>query len=142
MTGPERLLRSHTLEAVEDPASDIVWAGEYEGRWGIRMAQESRDFTTVWFDSGQRTVRFEAYVVGRPPAGGGEEVFRQCLTRNWDTLFARFALDRRGDLFICGRLPNELVTIDSLDTAIGEIYGLIEVAFRPILRAISREKNA
>ncbi|MBT8213839.1 MAG: YbjN domain-containing protein [Acidimicrobiia bacterium] len=141
MPDPEEVLRAHTLAAADDPSSDIVWAGRHEHRWGLRMAQRCRDFTTVWFDAGQRTVRFEAYVIGRPPSAAAE-VYRQCLARNRETLFARFALDPDGDLVLCGRVPNDLVTPIVIDTVIGEVYQLVEVAFRPMVRAMGREKNA
>ena len=41
---------------VSDETSDVVNAEEYEGRWAVRMAQQVRDFTTVWFDVGEITV--------------------------------------------------------------------------------------
>lgn len=130
---PLTVLREHTLAAAADPASDIVWAGEHEGRWGIRMAQTVRDFTTVWFDAGERTLGFEAFVSPTAPHGR-EEIYRQCLRRNHGTLHAAFALDAQGDLILRGKVPNSLVDAGTIDTVIGEIYDLVEVAFRPIVR--------
>ena len=40
------LLEQVTEAWVADPESDVVWAGAYEGRWGIRMRQQCRDATT------------------------------------------------------------------------------------------------
>lgn len=82
--GPEET--RETLEAltsgwVDDAESDVVWAGEHEGRWGIRMAQQARDFTTIWFDVGERTMAVEAYLLPNPPRGHAE-VYRLCLLRN------------------------------------------------------------
>ena len=49
-----QLLRDTSQLWVDDEGSDVVWAGEFEGRWAVRMAQEVRDFTTVWLTLRQR----------------------------------------------------------------------------------------
>ncbi|NNK91549.1 MAG: hypothetical protein HKO87_03875 [Acidimicrobiia bacterium] len=81
-------------------------------------------------------------ICDRSAPSAAAEVYRQCLARNRETLFARFALDPDGDLVLCGRVPNDLVTPIVIDTVIGEVYQLVEVAFRPMVRAMGREKNA
>lgn len=127
------LLESATMHMVDDPASDVVWAGEFEGRWGIRMAQQVRDFTTVWFDVGDLTVGSEAYVGPMPPHDR-EEVFALMLSRNWPAWRTHFALDKRRDLFLVGRVPVADFTEDALDELIGSTYELIETTFRQIIR--------
>ncbi len=116
-----------------DPDSDVVWAGEHEGRRGIRMAQSCRDFTTVWFDIGERTVGFEAYVLPGPPHAG-VDFYRFCLQRNWRSWPAHLAIDHRGDLFVVGRIPLPTLSETSLDGAVGAVYELIELSFRTLLR--------
>lgn len=115
-----------------DPESDVVWTGEYEGKRGIRMAQTCRDFTTVWFDVGERTVGFEAYVLPRPPHAG-PDFYRFCLQRNWRSWPAHLALDDRGDVFVVGRIPLDTLSETSLDGAVGAVYELIELSFRTLL---------
>lgn len=39
---------------------------EDEFRWYVRMAGEEKDFTTIWFTLGQRTLRYETYVMPAP----------------------------------------------------------------------------
>ncbi len=129
-----RLLTETTRAWLTDPASDVVWAGEYEGRWGIRMAQQVRDFTTVWFSIGERTIGFEAYLLPSPPHGHAD-VYRLCLHRNWRSWPASIALDERGDIFVVGRIPLGQVNTASLDRAVGAVYELVELSFRPLLRA-------
>ncbi len=126
------LVRTITQAWVDDPDSDVVWSGEHEGRWGIRMAQRCRDFTTVWFTVGARTVGFEAYVLPSPPHRAAE-VYRLCLMRNWRTWPAALALDQRGDIFVIGRIPLADLTPATLDRAVGAVYETIELSFRPIL---------
>jgi hypothetical protein len=128
-----RLIAAETQRWVADPESDVVWAGSHEGRWGIRMAQQVRDFTTVWFDIGDRTAGFEAYVLPSPPASRAD-VFELCLRRNWRSWPAHMALDDRGDLFVVGRIPLSDLDPGVLDRAVGAVYELIELSFRRIVR--------
>jgi hypothetical protein len=126
---------------VADDAGDVVWAGDHEGRRGVRMRQTVRDFTTVWFRCGERLVTVEAYVLPSPPSRR-DEVFRQCLTRNASTRRVHFALDEDGGIVLVGRIPVEEVTATELELVLGEIYEMIEVSFRPLVRAaFGREKK-
>jgi len=125
----------------DDPESDVVWAGDHEGRRGVRMRQTVRDFTTVWFIVGDRTLAIEAYVLPAPPFHR-EEVFRQALARNGATRRIHFALDRQGDLVLRARVPVDEVTDHELELLLGEVYDLIEVAFPGLAAAaFTREKD-
>ncbi len=119
---------------VEDETSSVVWAGSHEGRWGIRMAQENRDFTTLWFDIGERTVRLEAYLLPQPHRAR-DEVYRQALIRNWSSWPVWIALDRLGDLHVVGRIPLTDLRVDTLDGAVGAVYELVDVSFRRMVEA-------
>ena len=125
---------------VEDPTSSVEYAEEVEGRWAVRMRQDVRDATTVWFDVGERSLRFEAYVVPAPLAPA--EVHRQALVRNARAWRCFFAVDAEGAIVLRGRLAADRVTLDELDRVLGEVFESIEVAFRPMVRAgfPSREK--
>lgn len=128
-----RMLLEETSRAwVEDPASDVVWCGEHEGRWGIRMRQTVRDFTTLWFDVGERTLGYEAYVVPEP-AANKEEVYRQLLVRNQRRWRVHFAIDRDGGVVLRGRLPIEQVDAAELDAIVGAVYEAVEEAFRALV---------
>ncbi len=137
-----QLVAAVAADWAADPDSDVVWAGEHEGRLGVRMAQRARDFTTVWFDVGDRTVAVEAYVLPAP-TGDVAEVYRQCLRRNERAWRVRFALDRHGDVFLLGRVALAALSADELDAVLGEIYEAVEVAFRGLARAgfARREKS-
>jgi len=126
---------------VEDPSSSVEYAEEVEGRWAVRMRQDVRDATTVWFDVGERSLQFEAYVMPAPLAPG--EVHRQALVRNARAWRCFFAVDSEGAIVLRGRLAADRVTVDELDRVLGEVFESIEVAFRPMVRAgfPSREKS-
>ena len=125
-----------------DPESTVEYAEEVEGRWAVRMRQECRDATTVWWDVGQRSLRFEAYVMPAPVAAA--EVHRQALARNARSWRCFFALDDEGAIVLRGRLAADQVDIDELDRVLGEIFETIEIAFRPMVRAgfPGREKSS
>jgi len=118
---------------LEDDESSVEYAEQVEGRWAVRMRQETRDATTVWFDIGERSLRFEAYVMPAPASPA--EVHRQALARNARAWRCFFAVDDEGAIVLLGRLPADRVTIDELDRVLGEVYETIEVAFRPMVRA-------
>lgn len=128
-----REVLEHQISAwVEDPESSVEYAEEVDGRWAVRMGQGVRDATTVWFSVGQRSLEYEAYVL---PAGEGNvELFRQALLRNARGWRCFFALDSEGGLVLRGRLADSQVSRTELELVLGEIYEVIEVGFRPLLR--------
>lgn len=127
---------------LEDEEGSVEYAEDVEGRWAVRMRQETRDATTVWFDVGERSLTFEAYVLPEPLAKA--EVHRQALVRNGRAWRCFFALDAENAIVLRGRLAAHLVTVEELDKVLGEIYETIELAFRPMVRAgfPSREKSS
>lgn len=126
---------------LEDPESSVEYAEEVEGRWAVRMRQEVRDATTVWFDVGERSITYEAYVLPVPPES--TESYRQALVRNQRGWRAFFALDDEGALVLRGRLASTAVTLEELDLVLGELYEMVEIAFRPLVRSAypPREKS-
>jgi hypothetical protein len=140
------LVDSVTQRWAQDPESDVVWAGDYEGRRGIRMRQAVREATTVWFDVGERTLGVEAYVLSIPPRAGAS-AYRLPLVHNAGVRRIHFALDRRGDLLLVGRVPLQEVTEHELELALGEVYALVERALPSLVRAVAtapieREKSS
>jgi len=97
------------------------------------MRQEVRDATTVWFDVGDRSLQFEAYIMPAPLAPA--DVHRQALVRNARSWRAFFAVDKEGAVVVRGRLASGQVTLEELDLVLGEVYEMVEVAFRAMIRA-------
>jgi hypothetical protein len=126
---------------LEDPHSAVEYAEEVDGRWAVRMTQEVRDATTVWFEVGERSLWFEAYVLSKPP--NTVEVHRQALVRNQSSWRAFFALDQEEAVVIRGRVSAERVSLEELDLVLGEVYELVEVSFRAMADAgfQKREKS-
>lgn len=126
------LVSGATAAAAEDPASDIVWAGTHEGRPGVRVRQTVREATTIWFDVGERTVRFEAYLLPRP-AHNEAAVYRHCLVRAYRAWPATLGIGPDGDLFILGRIPLGALDEVRLDEAIAAVYEVVEMSFLQLL---------
>lgn len=135
-------MRTILVETIDwwlgDPDSSVEYAEELEGRWAVRMRQQARDATTVWFTPQDRSLSFEAYVMPLPEAATA--AYRQALVRNGRSWRAFFALDREDGLVIRGRLSADRVTREELDRVLGEIYEMVEVSFRPLLR-VTYEKR-
>jgi hypothetical protein len=128
------ILTARITAWLDDPESDVEYAEEVEGRWAVRMSQLTRDATTVWFDPQERSLLYEAYVL--PVPEGTTAVYQQALARNGRAWRAFFALDGEGGLVLRGRLPASRVTHEELDLVLGEIYDMVEVSFRPLLRLL------
>lgn len=138
----EVLVRTVSRAWLDDPDSSVEWAGTHEGRPGIRMRQDVREATTVWFEVGERTVGYEAYLLPGPRSNR-EEVYRLCLARNHRSWPAAISLDDRGDLFIRGRIPLSDLSRERLEEAIGAVYQIVELSFRALVRSgfAPREKT-
>ncbi len=90
---------------VADPDSDVVYAEKVEGRLAVRMRQQVREATTVWFWVGDRSLIAEAYVI--PAPASAEAAYRQALVRNGRSFRVNFALDHEGALVLRARMPLE-----------------------------------
>ena len=121
-------------EWVDDPDTDVVAAELVEDRWAVRMAQQTRDFTTVWVTPGDRTVSFEVYVLPAPPRRV-EEVYRQLLFRNHRAWRVHFAIDKDGEIYLFGRVAVAQADEETIQYVFAEIYGLVDLSFRPLIRA-------
>lgn len=137
--GMRQILEGRIESWLDDTGSSVEYAEEVDGRWAVRMRQEARDATTVWFDVGERSLWYEAYVL--PVAGASRDLLAQALLRNMKGWRAHFALDREDGLVLRGRLSEEHVTDLELDLALGEIYDTIEVSFRPLVRALTSDRE-
>lgn len=119
------------VRAIDRAARDA--SGADEPRWYVRMAGEDKDFTTIWITLGQRTLRYETYVMPAPEENA-ELLYEQLLRRNERLVGAHFSIGVEDAVFLRGELPVSAVTSDELDRAIGTLYATVEQYFRPLLR--------
>ncbi len=120
------IAESLPVEAIERGEGDVR-------RWYVRLRGEDKDFTTVWLTLGQRTLRYEAYVMPAPEERAGE-LFEQLLRRNEKLVGAHFAIGVEDAVFLRGELPNAALTEAELDRVIGTLYATVEQCFGGLLK--------
>lgn len=119
------------IAAVDRGTSDDTSFGE--PRWYVRMVGEEKDFTTVWLTLGQRTLRYETYVMPAPEENRAA-VMEMVLRRNDQLVGVHFSIGAEDALYLRGEIPDTAVTADELDRVLGTVYTTVEAVFRPLLR--------
>ena len=115
---------------------------QYRARWYVRMKGDTKDFITVWLTLGQRTLRYETYVMPAPEENIAE--FNENLLRRNDKLIgAHFSLGLEDAVYLRGELPLSGLTESEVDRIVGSLYAHVEQCFRPLLSVgfASRFKN-
>ncbi len=139
MTASPADLPELVAEWTEDPDNPVVYWEVVDGRIAVRMRQETRDFTTVWFEVGDRSVRVEAYVL---PAGDSPpDLLRQCLVRNRRTWRTRYCIDEENGIVLRARVATARADRDELEYVMAEIYEQVEEAFRPLVAALRTARS-
>ncbi len=118
---------------ISDEDSSVEYAEQVEARIAVRMRQETRDASTVWWFPDQRSLTAETLVVPAPQKNQ-ESVYRLALDRNRSTFRVHYAMERDGGIVLRSRIANESVSMDLLDLVLGEIYDQVELTFRPMVR--------
>lgn len=103
-----------------------------EIRWFVRMRGEEKDFTTIWLTLGQRTLRYETYVMPAPEQNA-ELLYETLLRRNEKLVGAHFSIGIEDAIFLRGELVLTALTEKELDRAIGTLYSVVEQLFWNLL---------
>ena len=114
----------------------------YRARWYVRMKGETKDFITVWLTLGQRTLRYETYVMPAPEENIAE--FNENLLRRNDKLIGvHFSLGLEDAVYLRGELALSGLAESEVDRIVGSVYAHVEQCFRPLLSIgfASRFKN-
>lgn len=116
---------------------------EVPRRWYVRMRGEEKDFTTVWLTLGQRTLRYETYVMPAPEENHAA-FYEHLLRRNDGLVGAHFSIGAEDAVFLRGELPVAVLDAAELDRVLGTLYATVERCFRPALAIgfASRFRNA
>ena len=119
------------IDAIDRGTSDDTSLGE--PRWYVRMIGDEKDTITVWITLGQRTVRYETYVMPAPQENA-TEVMDLLLRRNDSLVGVHFSIGDESAIFLRGQLPDAAVTSDELDRVLGTMYSTVEANFRALVR--------
>ena len=120
----------HVL-AIDRGTSDETSFGE--PRWYVRLAGESKEIVTIWLTLGQRTLRYETYVMPAPEDNAAE-LADQLLRRNDRLVGAHFSVGHEDAIYLRGAIPDSAVTTDVLDRVVGTLYQTVEHAFPAMIR--------
>jgi hypothetical protein len=119
------------VAAVDRGTSDDTPFGE--PRWYVRLIGEHKDFTTVWLTLGQRTLRYETYVMPAPEENAAE--LNELLLRRNDALVgAHFSIGLEDAVYLRGEIPDTAASGDELDRILGTLYAAVEANFKALLR--------
>lgn len=125
--------------AVENPAIEAAQRDPestgpgIEPRWYVRLRGDEKEHITVWLTLGQRTLRYEAYVMPAPMENVAE-VYEAALRRNERLVGAHFAIGVEDALFLRGELPLAALTELELDRIVGSLYAYVEQHFPVLVR--------
>lgn len=101
-------------------------------RWFVRMQGEEKEYTTVWLTLGQRTLRYETYVMPAPEENE-RELYENLLRRNDRLVGAHFSIGGEDAVFLRGELSTHAIRKDDIDRILGTLYATVEQTFKPLL---------
>lgn len=119
------------VAAIDRGTSDDTLLGE--PRWYVRMIGDEKDFITVWLTLGQRTLRYETYVMPAPEENQAA-VMEMLLRRNDRLIGAHFSIGLEDAVYLRGEIPDVAVSDAELDRVLGTVYVAVENNFRALLR--------
>lgn len=132
----EDFLDSWFGEQVEDnPAVDSVERNRAVQRgWVVRLAGEDKEFSTILFELGQRSLFFSTYVMPQPIENEAQ-FFAYLLRRNHRLYGAKFSIGPEDGIYLEGHLDAALIDHDAeMDRVLGSIYLWVEQYFYAALR--------
>ena len=111
---------------------------EVPRRWYVRLWGEEKDVTTVWLTLGQRTLRYETYVMPAPEENEAA-FYHHLLVRNLRLHGWAFAIGEESAVFLTGAIGVEALVdddglADALDRIVGSGWEYVERCFKPALR--------
>ncbi len=121
------------LGAAHDHIVAVDRSPDDDVRWYVRMRGDDKDFTTVWLTLGQRTLRFETYVMPAPEENHAQ-LYEHVLRRNDRLVGARFSIGAEDAIFLRGEVAVAQVDLDALDHILGTLYAQVEQCFTGMIR--------
>jgi hypothetical protein len=123
----------HTLAAVNPAVQAVARDEEEPRRWMVRLKGEAKEYTTVWLHLGQRTLRYETYLMPAPEEQHAQ-LYEHLLRRNERLVGAHFAIGVEDAIFLRGELPLVALSEAELDRIVGSLYAYVEQCFPAAIR--------
>ncbi len=119
------------VAAIDRGTSDDSPLGE--PRWYVRLLGEEKEFITIWLTLGQRTLRYDTYVLPAPPENA-DQVMDLLLRRNDTLIGGHFSIGAEDAVYLRGSIPDTAITADELDRVLGTVYAAVEANFPALVR--------
>ena len=114
------------IVAVDRAEGDVI-------RWYVRMRGEEKEYTTVWLTLGQRTLRYETYVMPAPEENE-RVLYENLLRRNERLVGVHFSIGAEDAVYLRGEIGTHVVGQVDIDRILGTINATVEQTFAPLLR--------
>jgi hypothetical protein len=123
----------HALTSANPVVAAVGRDEDTPRRWYVRMRGEAKEITTIWLTLGQRTLRYETYVMPAPEENQAQ-LYEQLLSRNERLVGAHFSIGVEDAVFLRGELPLAVLDEEELDRVIGSLYAYVEQCFPSAIR--------
>jgi len=120
-------------EAASNPSVAAVDRDGSERRWFVRVSGDDKDVWSAWLNLGQRTLRFETYLMPAPESNQAQ-FYEHLLRRNRRLVGLNLEIGEEDAVFLAGSVPVAAVSDAELDRILGSLYAAVELIFRPALR--------
>lgn len=131
----ERLIDAWLASAAQvNPALEAVErAPDGERRWYARIRGDDKDVWTIWFTLGQRTLRYETYLMPAPQENRAE-FYEHLLRRNRRLTGLKLEIGPEDAIFLAGSAPAVGLSDNDLDSILGAMHAAVELVFRAAMR--------
>ena len=92
------------LAADHDHIAAVERDPDQPRRWYVRMIGDEKDYITAWLTLGQRTLRYETYVMPAPEENT-ELLYENLLRRNERLTGVHFSIGAEDAVFLRGEIP-------------------------------------
>jgi hypothetical protein len=122
---------------------ELTYDHEEPGKFFVTLPGTKKLQTNCWLVVGGHALLIEAFVC-RQPDEAHEDVYRFLLRRNAKLYGVHYTVDKRGDIYLVGRIGLHAVTPDELDRLLGQVVEAADGDFNTLLElgfagAIRRE---
>jgi Putative bacterial sensory transduction regulator len=120
-------------QLAENPTVQGVERIEGARHWYVRLRGEQKETFGVVFELGQRTLRYDTYLMPAPQEHAGD-LYEHLLRRNLKLYGCQLAIGAEDAIYLVGQLDVRAIDEGELDRILGTLYLATEQFFRPAMR--------
>ena len=120
-------------QVADNPAVQGVERIEGERHWYVRLRGEEKETFGVVLELGQRTLRYDTYLMPAPQERA-VELYEHLLRRNLKLYGCQLAIGAEDAIYLVGQLDVRAIDAAELDRVLGTLYLATEQFFRPAMR--------